>query len=63
MEPTLLKIGKQAIFPQNLSDPPYCIHVTLTLILSVDEDVIQIHNDKDIELFRQDLVDIALEAS
>ena len=62
MEPTLLQIGKQAIFPQNLQDPPYYFHVTLTLILSVDEDVIQIHDDEDIELFCQDLVDIALEA-
>ena len=36
--------------------------MTVTLILSIDEDVIQIHNDKDIKLFSQDLVDIALEA-
>ena len=62
MELTLLQIGKQAIFPQNLQDSPYCFHVTLTLILSVDEDVIQIHDDENIELFYQDLVDIALEA-
>ena len=62
MEPTLLQIGKQTIFPQNLQDPPYCFYVTLTLILSVDEDVIQIHNDENIKLFCQDLVDIALEA-
>ena len=62
MKPTLLQIGKQAIFPQNLQDLPHCFHVTLTLILSVDEDVIQIHYNKDIKLFCQDLVDIALEA-
>ena len=62
MKPTLLQIGKQAIFPQNLQDPPHCFYVTLILILSVDEDVIQIHNDKDIKLFYQNLVDIALEA-
>ena len=62
MEPTLLQIGKQAIFPQNLQDLPHGFHVTLTLILSVDEDIIQIHNDKNIELLCQDLVDIALEA-
>ena len=62
MEPTLLQIGKQAIFPQKIQYPPHGFHVTLTLILSVDEDIIQIHNDEDIELFCQDLVDIALEA-
>ena len=62
MELTFLQIGKQAIFPQNLQEPLYYFYMTLTLILSVDEDVIQIHNDEDIELFCQDLVDIALEA-
>ena len=61
MGSTLLQIGKQAIFPQKVQYPPHAFHVTLTLILSVDEDVIQIHDDKDIELFYQDLVDIALE--
>ena len=61
MEPTLLQIGKQAIIPQKVWYLLHGFHVTLTLILSVDEDVIQIHDDEDIELFCQDLVDIALE--
>ena len=51
MEPTSLHIGKQAIFPQKIQYPPRGLHVTLTLILSVDKDVIQIHDDKDIKLF------------
>ena len=63
MEPTLLQIGKQAIFPQKIQYPPHGFHVTLTLIFSVDEDVIQIHDDKNIGLFCQNLIDIALEAS
>ena len=62
MEPTLLQIGKQAIFSQKIQYLPHGFHVTLTLILSVDEDVIQIHDNEDIELLCQDLVDIALEA-
>ena len=62
MEPTLLQIGKQVIFPLKVQYPPHDIHLTLTLILGVDENVIQIYNDKDIELFWQDLVDIVLEA-
>ena len=36
--------------------------MTLTLILNVDENVIQIYDNEDIKLFCQDLVDIALEA-
>ena len=37
--------------------------MTLALILSVDEDIIQTYNNKDIKLFYQDLIDIILEAS
>ena len=36
--------------------------MTLAWILGIDEDVIQINNDKDIKLFGQDLIDITLEA-
>ena len=63
MESTLLQIGKQAIFPQKVQYLLHGFYVTLTLILSIDEDVIQIYNDKDIKYFYQDLVDIVLEAS
>ena len=35
--------------------------MAFALILTVDEDIIHIHNDKNIELFRKDLVDVALE--
>ena len=62
MELTLLQIGKKAIFPQKVQYLPHDFHVTLTLILSVEENVIQIYNNKDIEPFCQGLVDIALEA-
>ena len=36
--------------------------MTPSLILDVDEDVIQIYDDEDIKLFYQDLVDLTLEA-
>ena len=62
MKPTLLEVGKQAIFPQYIQDLPHGFHVIPSLILSVDEDVIQIHDDKDIKLLCQDLVDVTLEA-
>ena len=35
----------------------------LALIFSVEEDVIQVYNNKDIKFFWQDLIDITLEAS
>ena len=34
----------------------------MVLILGVDEDIIQIYNNKNIKFFSQDLIDITLEA-
>ena len=41
---------------------PYGYNVNIFVIISVDEDVVQIHNDKDVKLLSKDLVDISLEA-
>ena len=40
MKLTLFQIDKQAIFLWNIQDLPHGFHVTLTLILGIDEDVI-----------------------
>ena len=40
----------------------YCLDMAFSFVLNVDEDIIQIHNDKDIELFREDFIDIVLES-
>ena len=61
MEPTLFQIGKQAIFAQKARYPPHVFHVTLPLIYSIDKNVIQINDEKDIKLFCQDLINIALD--
>ena len=39
----------------------YCLDVAFAFILGVDENIIQIHNDEDIKLFRKDLIDVGLE--
>ena len=39
----------------------HCLDVAFALIFGIDEDIIQIYNDKDIELFRKDIIDISLE--
>ena len=39
----------------------HCLDVAFALILGVDENIIQINNDKDIEFFCEDLIDVALE--
>ena len=33
----------------------------ISIIINIDKDVVQIHNDKDIELLSKDLVDKSLE--
>ena len=62
MEPKLLQISKQAIFPQKVQYPSHGFYVYLAWIFIVDKDVIQIYNDKDIEFFYQNFIDVALEA-
>ena len=62
MEPTLFQVGKQAIFSQDVQDLRYSFYVTPFLILSIDEDVIQINNDEDIKFLYQDLINVTLDA-
>ena len=44
-----------------VKDLIYCLDITFSFVLSIDEDIIQIHNDKDIKLFCKDFIDIVLE--
>ena len=62
METTLLEVGKKAVFPQFLENLSDGIDVSLAWVLGVDEDVIEVNNDKDIKFLGQDLVNVALEA-
>ena len=39
----------------------YCLDVAFSLVFGIDEDIIKIHNDKDIKFFCKDLIDVALE--
>ena len=62
MKSRLLQVGKQRELPELLQHPSYGRDVSISVIISVDQDVIQIHNDEDVELLRKDLVDVPLEA-
>ena len=62
MKTILLEVGQKAVFPQFLKNPSNSIDVSLTWVFVVDEDIIEINNDKNIEFLGQDLVNIALEA-
>ena len=39
----------------------HSLDVTIFFVLTIDKDIIKIHNNKDIKLFYKDLVNIALE--
>lgn len=56
MKTTLPEVSKKAVLLQNVLNTPYGRHVTLTRVLGVNENVIQVYNDEDIELLGQDLI-------
>ena len=62
MKLIVLQIYKKYIFAQKIKYPSYSFYMTLTLVLGIDENIIQIHNDKNIKLLGPDLIDITLEA-
>ena len=62
MKTTLLEVGKNAIFPQFRKNLYNNINVTLAWDFGIDENVIEVKNNKDIKFLNQDLVNIALEA-
>ena len=60
MKLALFKVSKKAIFPQFFKNPSNGINVGLAWVLSIDENVFKIDNDKNIELFGHYLIDIIL---
>ena len=59
---TILQVGIKRELPELLQNLLYGSNVSISIIISLDEDVIQIYNDKDIKLLSKDLVDIFLKA-
>ncbi len=48
------------MLPQLVQHPSNGLDVLFALILSVDEDVIEVHNHNDVEFLYQDLINITL---
>lgn len=48
------------MFPQLLWYSLHCLEVGLSCILSIDQDIVQIHYNKDIKRFNKNLIDVAL---
>ena len=62
MKSTLLQVSKQRELPELFQHSSYGCDMSISVIISVDKDVIQVHYDKDVNLLSKDLVDISLEA-
>ena len=62
MKSTLLQVGKQQELFELLHHLLYGCNTTISVMISVNQDVIQVHNDEDVMLFCKDLIDISLEA-
>ena len=62
MKSTLLQVGKQQELSELLKHLLYGCNVTISVIISVDQNVIQIYNDEDVKFLNKDLVDVSLEA-
>ena len=62
MKSTLFQVGEQQELPELLQHPLYGRDVSISVIIGIDEDVVQIYDNKDIKLFSKNLVDVSLEA-
>ena len=51
------------MFSELLQDPAHCIYVWLARVLDIDQNVIQVDNDKDVQFLGKDFVNVTLEAS
>ena len=49
------------MFPQFPNNPPDSFYINLPGIFGVNQDVIKVHNDKNIKFFYQNFIDIVLE--
>lgn len=61
MKTAFFQIGKQTVFTYIVQDSLYRINLCQSRVLYVDNNVIQVEDDKDIELLCQEFVDVTLE--
>ena len=51
MKLTLLQIGKEEMLLKLVQNLAYGLNVGLSGVFGIDQDIIQVYNDKDIKLF------------
>ena len=48
MKSTFLQVGKKEVFPKLVQNPAYTLNVRLSGIFSIDQDIIQVYDDKNV---------------
>ena len=48
MKPTIFQVGKKEVLPKFVQNPAYNLNVRLSGVFGIDQDIIQVYNDKDI---------------
>lgn len=61
MKSALLKAGVKAVFSQFVKNPLNGRNMCMTWVINIDENIIEINDNKDLKLFGQNLIDITLE--
>ena len=62
MKLTLLKVSIYQELPELYQNLLYNYNMAISIIISINENAVQIYNDENIKFFSKDLVDISLEA-
>ena len=48
MKPTILQVGKEGMLPKLIRNSAYGFNVRLSEVFGIDQDIIQVYNNKDI---------------
>lgn len=60
MKLTFFQVSKELVLSELIKDPAYGFYVWLAWIFGINQNVIQIHNEKNIKLFGKNLIDVTL---
>ena len=61
MKLTFLQVGKEEMFLELVQNLAYDLNVKLPGVFNIDQDIIQVYDNKDIKFFRQYLINVSLE--
>lgn len=63
LKSTFSHVDEKLVFLEPIQALAYDLHMRPTRVFSIDQNIIQIHDDKNVKLFGKNFINIALEAS